>query len=444
MSAVVKGRVMFVDGSGKPLGGGQVFVYVAGTSNLATTFTEITETVPNENPIQLDASGTCVIFATGSFTFAAYDYLGNPVPGESGPAEGLVSPAMTSVTQANTTSAALGLLGGLPASTPVGFTEQTQGVNTVVANLIAYVAAGDITLTLPLTTGLTTKFAAMFNATFGQITLQPQATDQVQGRGGGVPYVLSTGQSALAMTDSDGNWYLFFAGGATSDLSATTLEGGTSGSSGVYTVPNGAALMEAEGWAGGGAGGYADSTHGGGGGGGGGYFSVAFPATPGQTVSFVVGSGGSATALGGTPTAGGNTELAMPGGSAFASGGLAGGQGSGSNGLGGSGGIAGGSAIGAGGSVVALPGFPGAAGSVLSLGTSTSVLVGGAGGGSVMFGGTVTPLAPGGGFAPGPGPNGPGGAGAGAAGAGSSSSGGTSATGANGAGGFLVLRPRPS
>lgn len=52
----------FVDINGKPLVGGKLYTYEAGTSTLATTYRDIDGTEANENPILLDGRGECVCF----------------------------------------------------------------------------------------------------------------------------------------------------------------------------------------------------------------------------------------------------------------------------------------------------------------------------------------------------------------------------------------------
>jgi len=45
------------DASGAPLAGGFIFTYVAGTSTPSATFTDAAGTIPQANPIVLNASG---------------------------------------------------------------------------------------------------------------------------------------------------------------------------------------------------------------------------------------------------------------------------------------------------------------------------------------------------------------------------------------------------
>lgn len=69
----------FVDQNGKPLTGGKVYLYVPGTTNLKTTWSDSGETTPNTNPVTLDAAGRAVIYGQGTYQQALFDQNGNPV-----------------------------------------------------------------------------------------------------------------------------------------------------------------------------------------------------------------------------------------------------------------------------------------------------------------------------------------------------------------------------
>lgn len=59
----------FVDINGKPLVGGKLYTYLAGTSTPATTYRDIEGTDANENPIVLNGRGECVCFLDCSKTY---------------------------------------------------------------------------------------------------------------------------------------------------------------------------------------------------------------------------------------------------------------------------------------------------------------------------------------------------------------------------------------
>src|ERR1700753_3123804 len=49
--------VQQLSNAGQPLSGGQIFIYVAGTTTPVTTYTDSTGTTPNANPIVLNSAG---------------------------------------------------------------------------------------------------------------------------------------------------------------------------------------------------------------------------------------------------------------------------------------------------------------------------------------------------------------------------------------------------
>lgn len=58
-------RSQFLDNCGKPLVGGRVFVYEAGTLTEKTTYTSKSGDIQNTNPIILDETGSAQIFYAG-------------------------------------------------------------------------------------------------------------------------------------------------------------------------------------------------------------------------------------------------------------------------------------------------------------------------------------------------------------------------------------------
>lgn len=67
----------FLDANGKPLAGGRVFTYVAGTTTQQATFTDATGLAPNPNPVILDAGGFGNIWlSTASYKFVVQNAAG--------------------------------------------------------------------------------------------------------------------------------------------------------------------------------------------------------------------------------------------------------------------------------------------------------------------------------------------------------------------------------
>jgi len=67
------GKQYFTDSAGAPLVGGRLYTYDAGTNNPRTTYQDYAETVPNTNPIILDARGEALVFWSGSYKVVLKD-----------------------------------------------------------------------------------------------------------------------------------------------------------------------------------------------------------------------------------------------------------------------------------------------------------------------------------------------------------------------------------
>lgn len=70
-SPIVHPRVRFFDASGNPLSNGYLYCFAAGTTTPLATYTDSAGAVPNAHPIQLDASGECVVWLGDA---GAYDF----------------------------------------------------------------------------------------------------------------------------------------------------------------------------------------------------------------------------------------------------------------------------------------------------------------------------------------------------------------------------------
>src|ERR1041385_5180462 len=67
----------FFDNNGNPLSAGTVTTYIVGTSTLKTTWRDSAETIPNTNPIILDAGGKAIIYGDGNYRQVLRDRNGN-------------------------------------------------------------------------------------------------------------------------------------------------------------------------------------------------------------------------------------------------------------------------------------------------------------------------------------------------------------------------------
>lgn len=70
-----EGRQSFEDSAGRPLVGGKLYTYAAGTSAPQGTWIDAGQTTPNTNPIILDARGEATIFWSGSYKVVLTDAL---------------------------------------------------------------------------------------------------------------------------------------------------------------------------------------------------------------------------------------------------------------------------------------------------------------------------------------------------------------------------------
>lgn len=107
--------VFYNAATGEALAGGFVYTYVPGGTTSKTTWRDAGGTTANSNPIVLDASGSALVYGSGSYQITVTDSLGNQIPGYSGLSQDPfsvtgISAAMQPVVAAATTSDATGLL----------------------------------------------------------------------------------------------------------------------------------------------------------------------------------------------------------------------------------------------------------------------------------------------------------------------------------------------
>ncbi len=62
------GKQSYSDSAGLPLAGGKLYTYESGTTTPKATYSDAAGTVPNTNPVVLDARGEAVVFWSGSYT----------------------------------------------------------------------------------------------------------------------------------------------------------------------------------------------------------------------------------------------------------------------------------------------------------------------------------------------------------------------------------------
>lgn len=70
-------KTTFFDANGNPLTSGTVTFYIPGTSTLKTTYQDAAQTIPNANPVVLDAAGRALILGSGSYRQVVKDRNNN-------------------------------------------------------------------------------------------------------------------------------------------------------------------------------------------------------------------------------------------------------------------------------------------------------------------------------------------------------------------------------
>lgn len=71
-----EGKQSFTDGAGKPLVGGKLYTYDAGTSTPRPTYADAAGTIANTNPVVLDARGEATVFWQGAYKAVLEDASG--------------------------------------------------------------------------------------------------------------------------------------------------------------------------------------------------------------------------------------------------------------------------------------------------------------------------------------------------------------------------------
>lgn len=114
---IPNGKRQFVDRNGRPLASGRVYFYIPSTYTPKTTWQDSAGTIPNANPVQLDAYGQAVIFGSGAYRQLVLDSVGNQIWDEVTTTG--VSAALEAVVGAASLSAAMTALGISTAMQPV-------------------------------------------------------------------------------------------------------------------------------------------------------------------------------------------------------------------------------------------------------------------------------------------------------------------------------------
>jgi hypothetical protein len=92
-SLMPNGKQQYFNSNGGLLAGGQVFTYAAGTTTPKATWSDAAGTIPNANPVVLDARGEALIFWSGSYKVDVKDASGVSLTGY--PVDNIVSDVLS-------------------------------------------------------------------------------------------------------------------------------------------------------------------------------------------------------------------------------------------------------------------------------------------------------------------------------------------------------------
>lgn len=218
------GRQQFFNGDGKPLVGGTVTTYIPGGFTPKTTYSDFGGTVPNTNPITLDALGSAAIWGPGYYRQIVNDSQGNLI-------WDIVTLAPSTATGAGTVTS-VDVSGGTTGLSTSGGPITTSGTITLGGTLaLANGGTGAITSAAALTNlGATTVGGDVFTAN-AAINAR-QAMDLYIGSvtSSGAPTFLPTGWSS---SRGSAGVYNIHHGLGTSNISVVATAGSNSGGVGV-------------------------------------------------------------------------------------------------------------------------------------------------------------------------------------------------------------------
>lgn len=110
--------------------------------------------------------------------------------------------------------------------TQTSLTESSVSTNQVLnsaSTQTAFICTAALSLTLPLTTGLTKTFLFAAYAQGGTVTIIPNAADKINGGSVGANYTLASGTSIMMTTDAAGNWWPLFLNPGTGTVTSVGL-----------------------------------------------------------------------------------------------------------------------------------------------------------------------------------------------------------------------------
>lgn len=183
-----------------------------------TIISNIGQSINNLPSIVLPpGSSTVVVAAPGNFN--TFGSITLPISVESG-GTGATSAIQALVNLGGTTigieiftapsvAAILALL-GLNNTTLTESTVSTNQTLNAGSTQTAFVCTAALQLNLPLTTSVSNIYLFAVYAEGGAVTVHPNVADAINGGSAGANYVIAQGNSAMFLTDANGNWWPFF------------------------------------------------------------------------------------------------------------------------------------------------------------------------------------------------------------------------------------------
>lgn len=231
-SILPNGKQYYETTAGIPLVGGKVYTYDAGTTNPRATYSDAAGTIPNTNPVILDARGEALIFWNGSYKVTLQDSLGNVIWTVDG-----VQSVDVSI------NAALAVLTGPTGASNVGFT-----ITSIGAAVRTLLTKGRDTISILDFAGIdntgVTECSAAFQAALTATRIQGAPVNQ-----GKILHVNSGTYKISATLICGSTQGVFFEPGVTIDGSGLPNENASlfsaAGQTGIYFEGNGALLKGA-------------------------------------------------------------------------------------------------------------------------------------------------------------------------------------------------------
>lgn len=277
-SLLPNGEQQFFNANGAPLAGGSVYFYVPGTTTPKQTWSNPSLTVLNANPVVLDSAGRAIIYGFGQYRQQVYDSNSNLI--------------WDQLTASNA-----GFLSGI--ETPGNYTVSAADAGMLI------LPSGGATVTLPSASSVNDIALSIASVQSAGATVTLSGGTLIGGNlSGSTSVVLGYGSwLSVVAYGTNNEWVIVSASG---DITSAHgfFASSTPGTSS-WTAPTGVRSINYIVTGGGGGGSDSVSTNSsgdfsGGGGGAGGTVMGQMSVTPGQSLAYTVGAGGTSQSNGGT------------------------------------------------------------------------------------------------------------------------------------------------